>query len=41
MRFNDELLAEPFRQPLRDQAHDDVGRAAGANGTITRTGRVG
>jgi hypothetical protein len=27
--FNDELLAEPLRQPLPDQAREDVGRVAG------------
>ena len=27
--FDDELLAEPLRQPLADQARDDVGGAAG------------
>ena len=26
--FDDEWLAEPLRQPLTDQARDDVGRAA-------------
>ena len=27
--LDDELLTEPFRQILTDQARDDVGRAAG------------
>ena len=30
--LDDEWLAEPLRQPLPDQAREDVGRAAGGNG---------
>ena len=39
--LDDELLAEPLRQPLTDQARDDVGRAAGGKPTMMRTGRDG
>ena len=40
--LDDELLAEPLRQPLTDQARDDVGRAAGGQSRRSmRTGRVG
>ena len=40
---DDELLAEPLRQPLTDQARDDVGRAAGgiANNDAHRPRRIG
>ena len=30
--LDDEWLAKPLRQPLTDQAREDVGRAAGGNG---------
>ena len=39
--LDDEWLAEPLRQPVAHQASDDVGPAAGGNGTIQRTGRDG
>ncbi len=41
--FDDELLAEPLRQPLADQARDDVGRAAGgkADDDAHRPRRIG
>ena len=39
--LDDELLAEPLRQPLAHQTRDDVGRAAGAKADDDRTGRVG
>ena len=39
--LDDELLAEPLRQPLADQAREDVGQAAGRKPTMIRTGRVG
>ena len=40
--FDDEWLAEPLRQPLTDQACDDVGRAARRQSRRSmRTGRVG
>ena len=29
--FDDEWLAEPIRQPLTDQARENVGRAAGSH----------
>ena len=41
-RFSiDERLAKPLRQPLTDQARDNVGHAPSGKPTITRTGRVG
>ena len=39
--LDDELLAELLRQPLRDQARGDVGRAAGRLADDEGTGRVG
>ena len=41
--LDDELLAEPFRQPLPRQPRDDVGRAAGgkANDDAHRPRRIG
>ena len=39
--LNDEWLAEALRQPLTNQAREDVARAAGGKPTMTRTGRVG
>ena len=39
--LDDELLAEPLRQPLTHQARHDVVAAAGAKPTMMRTGRVG
>ena len=39
--LDDEWLAEPLRQPLPDQARDDVGRGAAPKPTINRTGRDG
>ena len=41
--FDDDRLAEPLRQPLADQARDDVGRAAGAdeNHNGDGAGRIG
>ena len=41
--FDDELLAEPLRQPLAHQARDDVGRAAGgiADDDVHRPRRIG
>ena len=41
--LDDELLAEPLRQPLTDQARDDVGRAAGgeADDDAHRPRRIG
>ena len=41
--LDDELLAEPLRQPLTDQARDDVGRAAGgkADNDAHRPRRIG
>ena len=39
--LDDELLAEPLRQPWTQQARDDVGPAARGTPTTMRTGRVG
>src|SRR5262249_40902840 len=37
---DDHRLAEPLRQRLADQARDDVGRAAGGDGTVKGTARA-
>jgi hypothetical protein len=41
--LDDELLAEPLRQPLPDQARQNVGRAAGgeADNQVHRMPRIG
>jgi len=39
--LNDEWLAETLRQPLTNQAREDVRRAARRKATMMRTGRVG
>ena len=39
--LDDERLAETLRQPLTDQAREDVGPTPRAKPTIKRTGRVG
>jgi hypothetical protein len=39
--LDQELLAEPIRQPLTYQACDNVGQPPAAKPTMMRTGRVG
>jgi hypothetical protein len=39
--FDDDLLVEPLRQRLSDQACDNISRARGRKPTMMRTGRVG
>ena len=38
---DDDGLAEPLREPLADQTHEDVTGAAGRNPTTMRIGRTG
>src|SRR5262249_8554312 len=38
--FYDELLAQPLREPRRDEPRENVWRAGGARGAMMRTGRL-